>query len=73
MNKYFLSQIIYDRFKLYDDFPAIIKTMENLRSEIKNNETSQRGLERVLQKHVNKPLCLDFSSYCSKNEQVQND
>lgn len=53
MNKYFLSQIIYDRFKLYTDMEDITKTMEKLRKEVKSTDISQSGLERVLEKNVN--------------------
>jgi len=53
MNKYFLSQIIYDRFKLYPDMKNITTTMDKLRKEVKSQDISQTGLERVLRRNVN--------------------
>lgn len=53
MNKYFLSQIIYDRFKLYSDMKDITTTMSKLRKEVKSKSISQSGLERVLRRNVN--------------------
>jgi len=54
MNKYFLSQIIYDRFKLYSDMKDITTTMDKLREEVKSEDISQKGLERVLSRNVNR-------------------
>ena len=53
MNKYFLSQIIYDRFKLYTDMKDMVNTMDKLRKEVKSKDISQPGLERVLKRNVN--------------------
>ena len=56
MNKYFLSQLIYDRFKLYSDIKVMTKTMEKLRKEVKSKDISQPGLERVLSRNVTRIL-----------------
>lgn len=56
MNKYFFSQIIYDRFKRYADIESIANTMDKLRKEVKSKNISQPGLERVLESNVLEPL-----------------
>lgn len=60
MNKYFMSQIIYDRFKLYPDDKQIAETMIKLREGVRDEKISQQGLSRVLKKNVNffnKTIC----------------
>lgn len=60
MNKYFMSQIIYDRFKLYPDDKQIAETMNKLREGVRDEKISQQGLNRVLKKNVNffnKTIC----------------
>lgn len=52
MNKYFISQIIYNRFKLCSDIKDINNTMNKLKEEVKSEDISQAGLERVLKKHA---------------------
>lgn len=53
MNKYFLSQIVYDRFKLYSDNKKISMAMDKLRKRIMDDKISQEGLIRVLERNVN--------------------
>lgn len=48
-----MSQIIYDRFKLYQDDKQIAGAMNKLRKEVKSEDIPHQVLNRVLKKHVN--------------------
>jgi hypothetical protein len=54
MNKYFLSQIIYDRFKLYTDIDNIGQTINKVKKEVQSKNISQTGLERVLKRNISR-------------------
>ena len=53
MNKYFYSQIIYDRFKLYADDKDISAMINNLKKEVKTQDLPQATLDRILKRNVN--------------------
>lgn len=53
MNKYFYSQIIYDRFKLYADNKNISAMINNLKKEVKAEDIPQSALNRILARNVN--------------------
>jgi len=50
MNKYFLSQLIYDKFESLEYIEGVPEAMEQLREAVKDKELSQTALERILQK-----------------------
>ena len=52
MNKYFLSQIIYSRFKQYSDIEGITMIVDKIKKEVKSEDISQSGLERVLKRNI---------------------
>lgn len=52
MNKYFMSQILYDRFEDHQYDEQIATVMNLLRKEVKNENISQMGLRRILKKNV---------------------
>ena len=53
MNKYFLSQILLDRFEIFSDMECIAKAIENLRKEVTNIENNHEALERILLSNIN--------------------
>lgn len=52
MNKYFNSQLLYNRFQGFEYVDGVEDAINELREAVKDKELSQVALERVLERAV---------------------